>query len=67
MSDKKETSPALNRSWFQELKSEFGKITWPNKKKLGKETVAVLGIALLLGCIIVIVDWLLGQGLQFVW
>ena len=35
MSKKEETSsPSLKRSWFQELKAEFGKITWPTKDKL---------------------------------
>ncbi len=67
MSDKKETSPALKRSWFQELKGEFGKITWPGKKQLAKEVTVVLVSAILLGSIIVIVDYLLNLGLQFLW
>ena len=67
MSEKKQTSPSLERSWFQELKSEFGKITWPTRKKLGKETVVVLVIAILLGCIIAIVDGLLKSGLAYLW
>ena len=67
MSDKKETSPALKRSWFQELKGEFGKITWPGRSMLAKETVVVLVSAILLGGIITIVDWLLNLGLNFLW
>ena len=67
MSDKKETSPALKRSWFQELKGEFGKITWPGKKQLAKEVTVVLVSAILLGSIIVVVDYLLNLGLQFLW
>ena len=67
MSEKKETSPALKRSWFQELKAEFGKISWPNKNDLLKETAVVLVSAILIGCIIVVVDWLLNMGLQFIW
>ncbi|MCR5542994.1 MAG: preprotein translocase subunit SecE [Eubacterium sp.] len=67
MSDKKETSPALKRSWFQELKAEFGKITWPTKVELMKETVVVLITAIALGCLIVVVDWLLNLGLQYIW
>ena len=67
MSEKKQTSPSLKRSWFQELKSEFGKITWPTRKKLGKETVVVLVIAILLGFIIAIVDGLLKSGLAYLW
>ena len=67
MSDKKETSPALKRSWFQELKGEFSKITWPGKKQLAKEVTVVLVSAIVLGCVIVIVDYLLNLGLQFIW
>lgn len=67
MSDKKETSPTLKRSWFQNLKLEFGKITWPTKKQLFRETVVVLISAVILGIIIVLIDWLLKQGLQLIW
>ena len=67
MSDNKETSPALKRSWFQGLKQEFKKITWPGKKQLARETTVVLVIAILIGSIITVVDWLLGLGLGFLW
>ena len=67
MSDKKETSPALKRSWFQELKGEFNKITWPGRTQLIKETTVVLLSAIVLGLIIVVVDWLLNLGLQYIW
>ena len=67
MSDKKETSPALKRSWFQELKLEFKKITWPGKKQLARETTVVLVVAILIGGIITVVDWLLGLGLNYLW
>ena len=67
MSEKKDTSPALKRSWFQELKSEFNKITWPGKSQLARETAVVLVSAIVLGGIIVVVDWLLNLGLQYLW
>ncbi len=67
MADKKENSPALQRSWFQELKLEFGKITWPTKKQLAKETSVVVVSAVFLGALIVVVDWLLNLALQFIW
>ena len=67
MSEKKQTSPSLKRSSFQGLKSEFVRSTWPKRKKLGKETVVVLVIAILLGCIIAIVDGLLKSGLAYLW
>ena len=67
MSEKKETSPALKRSWFQELSAEFKKITWPTGKHLVKETIVVLVSAALIGGIIVVVDYLLNYGLQYLW
>ncbi len=67
MADKKDTAPALKRSWFQELKIEFGKITWPNRVQLAKETGVVVVSAVLLGALIVVVDWLLNLALQFIW
>ena len=67
MADKKDASPALKRSWFQELKAEFGKITWPTRVELVKETVVVLCTAIALGALIVVIDWLLNLGLQYIW
>ena len=67
MADKKDASPALKRSWFKELKAEFGKITWPTRVQLFKETTVVLVSAIVIGVIIVVVDWLLNLGLQFIW
>ena len=60
------TSPALKRSWFQELKAEFGKITWPTRKEVGKQSVVVIIAALLVGFIIAGVDFLLQYGLTFI-
>ena len=67
MSDNKTTSPAQSRSWFQSLKHEFKKITWPGKKQLARETTVVLVVAMIIGCAITVVDWLLGLGLEFLW
>ncbi len=67
MSEKKETQPALKRSWFQNLKAEFGKITWPTKQRLFRETVAVVFSAVLVGAVIFLVDWAIKYGLHFIW
>ena len=66
MADKKENSPALKRSWFQELKAEFGKITWPTKKNLFRQSVAVIVVAVLLGLMIVLLDYLISFGLGYI-
>ncbi len=67
MSEKKETQQAVKRSWFQNLKAEFGKITWPTKKRLFRETVAVVFSAVLIGAVIFLVDWAVKYGLHFIW
>lgn len=67
MSKNKETSsPALKRSWFQELKAEFGKIVWPAKASLAKQSVVVVVAAVILGFLIAGVDWLLQIGLSYI-
>lgn len=63
---KNEESATLKRSWFQELKGEFRKIVWPDKKSLGKQSVAVIIIAIILGCLIAGIDWLLQIGMSFI-
>lgn len=44
------------KSWFKGLKSEFNKIIWTDKKTLGKQTVAVVAVSVVLGVIITVVD-----------
>ena len=61
MGKKDEEKAVVKRNWFQELKLEFKKIIWPDKNSLVKESVAVIIIAIFLGCIIAAVDY----GLQF--
>ena len=45
---------ASKRSWFKGLKAEFKKIIWPDKETLAKQSVAVIGVTIILGAIIFI-------------
>lgn len=63
---KNEDSATLKRSWIQELKGEFRKIVWPDKKETKKQSIAVIIIAIVLGCLIAGIDWLLQIGMSFV-
>ena len=47
---------APKKSWFKGLKSEFKKIAWPDKETLVKESAAVIGITVVLGFVIALVD-----------
>ena len=64
MANEKESS--FKRSSFTELKSEFRKIIWPDKKLLGKQSVAVIIAAIVIGCIIAAIDWVMQIGLTFI-
>ena len=62
----KTSSPSLKRSWFQELKAEFAKITWPTKNALAKKSTVALVVSIIVGLIIAGVDKLLQYGLHFI-
>ena len=66
MSKKEETSTTLKRSWFQEMKGEFKKITWLDKKTLLKQSALVIVATVLLGAVIVLVDWAIQIGLLYI-
>lgn len=67
MSKNNETSsPALKRSWFQGLKAEFGKIVWPTRASLGRQSVVVVVVAVILGFIIAGIDYLIQNGMSFI-
>ncbi len=51
-------------STFKGLKAEFKKIIWPDKKTIGKQSVAVISIsvcvALLIGMLDMVIKYLIG-------
>jgi len=44
------------KGFFKQLKAEFKKIVWTDKKTLGKQTVAVIVIAAIMCVMITLVD-----------
>ncbi len=61
----KNADKAPKKSWYQGLKVEFNKIIWPDKKALGKQTVAVVAISIVLGLIISLLDAVIKYGVDF--
>ena len=57
---KKEKKPGF----FKGVKSEFKKITWPDKKSLFKQTLAVILVSLVVGVIIAALDSVLQFGIS---
>ena len=51
-------------SFFSGVKSEFKKITWPDRPTLARQTVAVVTVSVIVGAIITIVDILVKYGID---
>ncbi len=51
-------------SFFDGVKAEWGKIIWPNKDQLTKQTIAVIITTVLVGVIISLLDTALQYGVN---
>ena len=52
-------------SFFKGVKSEFKKISWPDRQSTLKQSVAVVTISVVLGLIIAVLDVAIQYGLNF--
>ena len=57
---------AAKPSFFKQAKAEFKKIVWPDKKKVGRQTVAVVVVSVILGGFIALVDTVVKFGLGLI-
>ncbi len=56
----------VKKSWFKGVKSEFKKITWPDKPTLFKESLAVTVISVVLSLVIALLDLVIKYGIQVI-
>lgn len=68
-SAEKTAKPAKNdkakkTSFFKALKTEFKKITWPDRQSTFKQSVAVVAISVVVGVIIAILDYIIQYGVN---
>ena len=52
--------------FFKGVKSEYKKITWPDKKSTFKQSVAVVSISVVVGVLIAIIDYLVQYGVNYI-
>ncbi len=57
---------AKKPGFFKGVKSEFKKITWPDKKDTFKQSVAVVSISVVVGVIIALLDHFIQVGVNFI-
>lgn len=50
--------------WWDEIKTEFGKIVWADRKTVGRQTTAVVIISVILGLLIVFFDMVIQYGVD---
>ena len=53
------------KSLFKNLKAEFRKIIWPDKKSFTRQTVAVVLTSVSLGAVIALLDLVIKFGINF--
>ncbi len=53
------------KGFFDGVKVEFKKISWPDQTSIIRQTVAVVAISLVLGVIITILDFIVQYGVSF--
>ena len=51
--------------FFKGVKSEFKKISWPDRKTTLKQSIAVVAISVVLGVIIALLDRVIQYGVDF--
>lgn len=64
-STEKKLSPEKKQSFFQGVKSEFKKISWPDRQSTFKQSIAVVIISVVVGLIIAVLDYLVQYGVNF--
>ena len=63
-SDKPAKNQVKKTGFFKGLKSEFKKISWPDKEATFKQSVAVFAITVVLGVVIAILDYIIQYGVN---
>ena len=65
MGQTEKVEKAPKTSWFRGLVAEFKKISWPDRKSLVRQTIAVVSVSVVVGLIIALLDWVIQYGVDF--
>lgn len=60
------TDKAPKKSFISGLKAEFKKIVWPDQETVTKQIITVLTVAVSLGLMIGVLDYVIKWGLSFI-
>lgn len=65
MGDSSNTGKSGIKGFFKGVKTEFKKISWPDKTTLLKQSVVVVAVSVVLGLIITFLDTVIQYGVSF--
>lgn len=65
MSEEKKSIGTFFSDFWKGLKIEFKKITWPDKDTLGKQTIAVTVVTIIVGVLIALIDMVIQYGVNW--
>ncbi len=66
MAENTKTEAANKPSFFKQVKAEFRKVIWPDKKRVARQTVAVVIVSVCLGGLIALFDAVIKFGLGLI-
>lgn len=52
-------------SFFKGVKAEFSKVSWPGRNDVVKQSVAVIGVSVVVGALITLLDTVIQFGIKF--
>lgn len=64
MGDSANTDKMPKIKFFDGVKAEFKKISWPDKQSLLKQSIAVISVSLVLGLVITLFDTIIKYGIN---
>lgn len=59
------TEKTKKQGFFKNVMTECKKISWPDKKTMFKQSVAVVAISVVLGVVIAVIDYVAKYGVNF--
>ena len=64
MAEAKEKKKRSIAVWWSGIRSEWGKIVWPDRKKVGRQTLATIVVSAIIAVLIVFFDMIIRFGID---
>ena len=65
-SKKKDKNAPKKQNFRKGVRTEFNKITWPDKESLTKQTIAVIAVSVVISIVIALLDFVMKYGVDWI-